>query len=184
MKARRLGWAAVLAAGLAAADADFAPTLEHADTVLSLQGVGTAYYLGVIEVYDAALYGAEPVSQARPLVDGQCLAIRYKKPIKRRDFVRAAETILKRQHAPEQLAGYRAELDRLHGAYRDVEPGDEYRLCYGAQGGLALVLNGTAVTQIANREFARVYFGIWLGDRALSEDLRESLLRGGTDRAG
>ncbi|MGF1643081.1 MAG: chalcone isomerase family protein [Thiotrichales bacterium] len=176
------GWWRVIVFLLLAGDlyarSGFPPTIDHDGQPLPLQGAGTAYYLGVIAVYDAALYAATEVTPEGYLVDGQCLAIRYKKPIKRSDFVRAAETILERQHSQAVLADFRTELDRLHFGYTDVEPGDEYRLCYRAPAGLALAFNGAEVIRVGGEGFARLYFGIWLGQRSLSDDLRESLLGG------
>lgn len=68
----------------------------------------------------------------------------------------------------------------LHNAYQDVQKGDSYYLCYDAQQHqTTLTLNDTKLVTVPSAEFAKVYFGIWLGEiKPIDERLRERLLRG------
>lgn len=167
-------------AGNARADtAVFLPTQAVGDTVLELKGTGDVYYARLIHVYDAALYGPPQTPAPDLLASGApaCLELVYRVGLDRDKFVLAAERILARQH--EDLTPLRPRIDALHAAYRDVAEGDRYRLCYAPGAGTELALNDTALIRIEGEDFARTYLGIWLGERPLSDRLRDDLLGGG-----
>ena len=65
---------------------------------------------------------------------------------------------------------------RLNAAYRDVAAGDRYQLCHAPGADTRLSLNGEELIRIPGDDFAVAYFGIWLRDGAISEDLRSALL--------
>ena len=182
MMRRILGVAA--AAGLAAAvagpadasGAKFEPTLEAAPERLGLRSSGTAYYAGVIRVYDAALY-APAGSSSASVVAGtvpRCLVLAYRRDVTRDLIVEAATKVLERQGVASGALG--APLERLHAAYRDVRAGDRYRLCHAPGRKAELSLNGEVLAREGGDAFAAAYFGIWLRDGAISETLREALL--------
>jgi hypothetical protein len=148
---------------------------------MDLMGKGEVYYLGFIKVYDAWLF-AKSATNREQIMDpetSRCLKLTYDVSLSVKDFVLGADTILARQHAPETLAKLRKEIDMLHAAYRDVAKGDSYYLCYDApQQVTTLTLNDTQLVAVPSREFADVYFGIWLGAvKPLDEKLRDRLLR-------
>ncbi len=91
-----------------------------------------------------------------------------------------AETILARQHSPEGITKLRKDINMLHAAYRDVQKGDSYYLCYDAPRRLTtLTLNDTELVAVPSKEFAEAYFGIWLGAvQPINEKLRNRLLSG------
>jgi hypothetical protein len=149
---------------------------------MNLVGKGEIYYMGFIKVYDAALYantGAGSQEIMGPETS-RCLKLTYDVSLKVKDFVLGAETVLARQHSPEELARLRKEIDMLHAAYRDVRKGDSYHLCYDAPNRVTtLTLNDTELVAVPSREFADAYFGIWLGAvQPLDEKLRDRLLKG------
>jgi Chalcone isomerase-like len=150
-------------------------------SAMNLMGKGEVYYLGFIKVYDAWLYATSATTTEEILhpETSRCLKLTYDVSLEVKDFVLGAETILARQHAPEEIAKWQKEIDMLHAAYRDVEKGDSYYLCYDAPQRLTtLTLNDTQLVAIPSREFADVYFGIWLGTvKPLDEKLRDQLLR-------
>jgi hypothetical protein len=149
---------------------------------MNLVGKGEIYYLGFIKVYDAALYAnTDAGSQAIMGPEtSRCLKLTYDVSLTVKDFVLGAETVLARQHSPEDLARLRKEIDMLHAAYRDVRKGDSYYLCYDAPNRVTtLTLNDTELVAVPSREFADAYFGIWLGAvQPLDEKLRDRLLKG------
>lgn len=164
----------------------FASQLRDADTTLVRLGQGTAHYARFIPVYDAALY-IDQAASSEDLLDAgvaKRLDIVYRTSIKASDMVTAAERTLSRQHSEAVLARWRKEIDALHAAYRDVRSGDRYALVFQPDDGLWLEFNGTPVTRVAAAEFARLYLGIWLGDRPLSDRLKQALINhsGDTDR--
>lgn len=158
-------------------------------STMNLMGKGEVYYLGLIKVYDAALY-AENGNGGQPLIDSEtsrCLKLTYDVSLAVKDFVLGAETILARQLSPAEISGLRQQIDMLHSAYLDVQKGDSYSLCYNAPQQLTtLSLNGTELVAVPSKEFAKAYFGIWLGDiQPIDEKLRDRLLgRSGTELTG
>ena len=149
---------------------------------MTLLGEGEVRYLGFIKVYDAALY-ADTANGGQVVMDAEtsrCLKLTYDVSLAVKDFVLGAETILARQHSLEGISKLRKEIDMLHAAYRDVQKGDSYSLCYNApQGVTTLSLNDTELVAVPSKEFAEAYFGIWLGAvQPIDEKLRDQLLSG------
>lgn len=149
---------------------------------MHLLGKGEVYYLGFIKVYDAALY-ASSKNAGKRVMDAEisrCLKLTYDVSLTVKDFVLGAETILARQHSQDAIARLRTNIDMLHAAYRDVQKGDSYYLCYDApQSMTTLTLNDTRLVAVPSKEFAEAYFGIWLGDvQPIDEKLRDRLLSG------
>lgn len=158
----------------------FSPTAFGAVSGMKLQSRAESKYLGFIKVYNASLYTRQTVSAENILAEetSRCLKLDYAVSIKAADFARGADAILSRQHDPATVAAVKAEIDKLHQAYRDVKKGDAYRLCYEAQSrDTTLFLNEEKLISITSAQFAEIYFGIWLGARApIDENLRDKLL--------
>lgn len=154
-------------------------TMAMADGMEKM-GEGKAKYLGLITVYDAALYTREkkaPDNILSPEVS-RCLKLDYAVEVSAEDFIKAANTILLRQHDKKRLRRVEAEIDKLHGSYSKVAEGDNYTLCYDAAAkATTLYRNGELQVEIVSEEFAEIYFGIWLGpQQPLSDSLRNRLL--------
>lgn len=147
---------------------------------MELSGTGKAKYLGVITVYDAALYVSNKGGREDILSPdtSRCLKLDYAVEVSPEDFIRAADTILRRQHDKDKLARVEAEINELHRSYRKVAKGDNYTLCYdSAAKATILYRNSLPQVEIVSEEFAEVYFGIWLGAKdPLSDGLRNRLL--------
>lgn len=160
-------------------DARFSTLLQNeAGKTLELKGAGIARYAVFIRVYGAGLYGPEGVPASSLLEGGEPkrLEIEYFVDIKASDLALAADTILQRQLSPEQLQALQPRIRQLHDAYRSVRPGDRYVMEYLPGQGTVLKLNGEPLVTVEGRDFARAYFGIWLGDEPLSSNLRNALL--------
>ena len=149
---------------------------------LALRGSGSITYMGFIDVYDAALF-TEDGDAATDIMDpelSKCLRLDYKLALSAKDFIQAADTVLKRQHPPQTLQRVNQEISALNKAYLPVKQGDRYQLCYdGKRKGTTLSLNRQKLITIDSADFASIYFGIWLGPREpIDERLRDSLLYG------
>jgi hypothetical protein len=163
--------------------AGFAPTVLLGNEPLAMRGSGTAYYARLFRVYEAALY-APPGTEVHDLVEGaaaRCLLIDYQRPVTRDVIVAAADTVLQRQGVA--LGPLQDRLERLSAAYRDVDAGDRYQLCHVPGADTRLSLNGEELIRIPGDDFAVAYFGIWLRDGAISDELRSSLLGAVPSRA-
>lgn len=147
--------------------------------VLELQGAGLLRYRWVIKAYVAALYLPPGTPGTRALEDvPKRLEIEYFWSLDAPDFGAAADELLRRTLSAEELDRLRDRLDRLHAAYRDVDPGDRYALDYAPGAGTTLRLNGEALASVPGADFAAAYFGIWLGDPPLDASLKQRLLSG------
>jgi hypothetical protein len=148
------------------------------DGTLLLHGMGLLRYRVVFKGYVAALYLPEGLSGEDALEDvTRRLELSYFWSIGADDFANAADQLLERELSAAQLAPLRLRIDALHRAYRDVRPDDRYSLTYFQGVGTELRLNGKLLVLIPGADFARAYFGIWLGRNALDTDLRDALLR-------
>ena len=176
-----LGTASLLAETNAQANREggFAPAVELGGERLAMRGSGTAYYARLFRVYEAALY-APAGSRAPDLVAGtapRCLLIEYRRAVTRDIIAAAADGVLQSQGVA--IEPLQTRLVRLNAAYRDVAAGDRYQLCHAPGGDTRLSLNGEELIRIPGDDFAIAYFGIWLRDGAISEDLRSALLGDG-----
>ncbi|MBC8188769.1 MAG: chalcone isomerase family protein [Proteobacteria bacterium] len=162
---------------------EFADEIEFSQPsqrTLRLYGMGLLRYRVIFKGYVAALYLPEGVSGEDALEDvSRRLELSYFWSIGADDFANAAEQLLQRGLSAAQFARLRPRIDVLHRAYRDVRPDDRYSLTYFPDIGTELRLNGELLASIPGADFARAYFGIWLGSRALDADLRDELLRPG-----
>ncbi len=179
MSARLLGLALVcLALPLLAANAPLPERWQHAGLELERKASAPVHYARIFHVYDAALYGpAElPASALAEAPVTACLVIEYRMDVSAERLREAAETVLARQQA--DLAPLASRLARLHAAYRDVAEGDRFALCHAPGPGTTLLLNGEALVTVEGDDFARAYFGIWLGEEPIAPPLREAVLDG------
>jgi hypothetical protein len=161
----------------------FAPAIVLGSDRLAMRGSGTTYYARLFPVYDAALY-APAGTEVLELVEGtapRCLLIEYQRPVARDLIVTAADRVLQRQGVA--LGPLQNRLERLNAAYRDVDAGDRYQLCHAPGADTRLALNGEELIRIPGDDFAVAYFGIWLRDGAISEELRSALLSALPSRA-
>lgn len=161
----------------------FAPAVDLGNERLAMRGSGTAYYARLFRVYEAALY-APTGSRTLDLVAGtapRCLLIEYRRPVTRDIILTAGDSVLQRQGVA--MGPLQDRLERLNAAYRDVDTGDRYQLCHAPGADTRLSLNGEELVRIPGDDFAVAYFGIWLRDGAISEELRAALL-GGAGRHG
>ena len=188
--ARRLGASALLVAGLVfsaspplkAAEIEgvgFPASVSSGKAELPLFGLGLLRYRVFFRGYVGALY-LPTGSTAQAALDDvpKALELYYFWEIPGRFFGEAASDHLERVHSAERVAALRGRLDRLHSMYRDVEPGDRYRLTYEPGRGTTLSHNGQPLGTIEGADFAADYFGLWLGADPLSESFRDELLSG------
>lgn len=159
-------------------DARFPTVLQNeAGGILQLKGAGLARYAVFIRIYGAGLYGPEgvPADSLLELGEPKRLDIHYFVDINASDLALAANTILERQLSADALQALKPRIDRLHAAYRSVRPGDRYVMEYLPGRGTVLRLNGERLVSVEGSDFARAYFGIWLGEPPLSRSLRDAL---------
>lgn len=75
--------------------------------------------------------------------------------------------------SPEQGARWQQALQV---ALPDVQPGDRLMGLYRPGAGAVFQMQGRTVGEVADAEFARLFFGIWLSPRTSEPQLRQALL--------
>ena len=147
---------------------------------MTLVAKGKARYMGFIKVYDAHLYVPQKVDHDRILSTevSKCLKLNYDVGLQPKDLIKGANIVLERQHPQEYLARIKPHVEELHNAYRAVDKGDSYTLCYDAESELTtLSLNAEQLVAIQSDEFSSAYFGIWLSPhKPLSSALQKQLV--------
>ncbi len=146
--------------------------------VLDLYGYGTARYARVFKVYVAGFYGPQDIERDEVLTRDvtRRLEIEYLRSIDADDINEATRQMLERQLDEETYARVEDRFAYLAGLYEDVGEGDRYAFEYIPGEGGTLYFNGEAVGNVEGEDFARAYFGIWLGEEPLSSSLKRQLL--------
>ena len=142
---------------------------------LTQVGAGTARW-GFFKVYDAAFFTDANVTLEQALADDTRAQLKlcYARSLSAENFIEGASYGL-----PESVSGeLQQAVNRLHAAYQPVQQGDCYQLDFQPEQGTALLLNGRELVRIAIPEFKALYFGIWLGQRPLSVQLKRELTQG------
>lgn len=136
-------------------------------------GEATARW-GFIALYDASLRAPQNATRASLLAEGQALQLElcYARSLTVENFIESANSAL-----PDELPDALAKaVDTLHLAYQPVNEGDCYLLDYQPNLGTALILNGNELVRINQPGFKSLYFGIWIGDKPLSNRLKNNLI--------
>ncbi len=148
--------------------------------LMTKRSSGIVRYLGLIKVYDASLYTYKSVPGENILEPdiSKCLKLVYNVSLTSDNLIEGANTVLRRQHEPAVLSSITPLIEELHRAYKSVQEGDSYSLCYDAASNTtSLRLNDKLLTSIVSSDFSSIYFGIWLGQQnPISESLRNDLL--------
>lgn len=132
----------------------------------------------IFKVYAAGLYLADEADAGRVLEDvPKRLEIAYLRDLDAGVLVQAADDYLKKNHTAEEIASIKSRLDDLNKLYAAVKEGDRYALTYLPGAGSELVLNGKRLGVIPGADFAKIYFGIWLGPGCARPEFRTALLQ-------
>lgn len=158
-------------------DPGFRPTFQTMDTTLKLSGVGELRYLGLIKVYNGALYLPAETNKSQVLEDiAKRLEVRYVRSFKAKDFGPATIAGIKTNVDPETYARLESRIAYHNGLYEDIAPGDRVSLTYIPAVGTQLEINGTTMGTIEGADFARALFSMWLGEKPFDKSFKKALL--------
>lgn len=174
----------------AAAAANVPPVIERSiPGVESWQrwGSGEMRWLG-FELYRATLWVAtERVQQEMPAAEGvqqatavldvspHALVLQYRRAIKASRLVQVSLDEMRQLGIAEaDLRRWEGDLQRV---FRDVAVGDSITGVHHPGVGARFFHGGEPTGEIADPNFARAFFAIWLDPRTSAPRLRESLLR-------
>lgn len=139
-----------------------------------LVGQGTMRFLG-FEVYRARLWAQPGFDADQYSAHPLALELTYQ-----RNFT--AEAIAKRSieemrrvgsFTPQQATRWQQALQE---ALPDVKPGDRLLGLYQPGAGAVFKMGGRVVGEVADAEFSRLFFGIWLSPQTSEPGLRQALI--------
>jgi len=175
-RSRRRLLACLAAAACPSAWARLAALPELADGLpgARLQGAGRLDFLG-LHVYDIRLWVGEGFSAAEFARSPLALEIEYARAL---SGGRIAERALEEMQriAPIADAQRLRWLGAMTQAFPDVSPGERLTGVFWPDEGVRFFHNGRLRADIADAEFARNFFAIWLSPKSSQPKLRLALL--------
>jgi len=159
----------------------FESALAAADSTLSLNGVGlrTKTFLR-IKVYAAGLY------LPRTCTDGEVVAAADEPQALRMVFIYdgvSPEKLVEswnegfEESTDGELGPLKERIDAFNSFFTaEAREGDVYEFRYLPGPGLQVVLGGEVKGTIPGLDFKRAFFGIWLGEDPVDDDLKAELL--------
>jgi hypothetical protein len=168
--------AALLLCG--AALAQTAPAhIEQNVSAARSAGKGTFTWFG-LRIYDAELWVGDKGYQAgAPYV----LDLRYARKLEGAKIAEASAEQMEKIGAGT-IAQRAAWLVRMKEIFPDVKEGTRISGVHLAAGGAAFYLDGKPLGSVADPEFARAFFAIWLDPRTTAKGLRTALLKDAAPR--
>ena len=137
-------------------------------------GKGTMRFLG-FQVYDARLW-AEPDFQPHQFArSALALELTYARAFSAADIASRSLQEMKRVGEFETIQAERW-LSNLQSALPDVKAGDALLGVHRPGKGAEFRRDGVVTGQVADAEFSRLFFGIWLSVRTSAPELRQALL--------
>lgn len=130
------------------------------------------------KLYDAALY-TEPSADAQAVLNYTAsfhLEFRYLREIKKSIILESADKMLNKNLSEAERTSIESSVDQLNARYQTVKKGDRSSLTYVPGEGTTFRLNGDAQLTLPGKEFAQLYFQIWLGDSPISPEMKAALL--------
>ncbi|MGV8841687.1 MAG: chalcone isomerase family protein [Pseudomonas sp.] len=159
----------VFCISFADAHAGWKVDVPHAQMI----GKGDFRWFG-FPIYSARLWGqGRPASFEQPFA----LELIYRREIKRDALVQTSLDEIRRmlgaRFDEQKLSQWRRQMQQ---AFVDVEPGKRITGVYLPGLGCRFYVNEQLQHEVADLEFARAFFSIWLGPQTRSPQLREELL--------
>jgi len=162
----------------AAAESVFPEEYALADQTLEKRGEYRYVYRMFFKLYDAALF-CPPNTAIREILNAEVpfhLEFRYLREIDKAIILKSADKILDRNLERTERSQIQQRVDAINRAYRTVGAGDRSALTYQPSVGTILTINQKPVATIEGQDFAQLYFTIWLGEAALSQTMKATLL--------
>lgn len=135
-------------------------------------------YRMFFRLYEAALF-TESGANAEDVLNASAsfhLQFRYLRKIDKEIILESADQMLERNLSREERAAIADRVDLINEAYTTVHDGYISSLTYKPGIGTILTINGKQVATIEGKDFAQLYFSIWLGEQGISDRLRDNLL--------
>lgn len=152
------------------------PVLDSVLPTAAAAGSGRLTYWGAA-VYDASLWVAPGFRQAAPDSHAFALELRYLRAFSATDIARRSIDEMRRAGSFSAQQAQRWG-EALRNAFPDVKKGDRILGVHHPGAGARFYFNGSPSGEIADPQFARLFFAIWLGPATSEPALRAALLEG------
>ena len=139
-----------------------------------LQGSGTMRFFG-LAVYEARLWTAPGFAPERYEAQTFALELLYARKLDGAAIAERSITEMRRV-GPFDPTQAKAWLEQMTQAFPDVKPGDRLTGVRGPGGVTRFYSNGQPTSSIADPEFGRLFFGIWLSGNTSEPALRRDLI--------
>ena len=141
---------------------------------MRLQGAAQMRYFGFL-IYDIRLWVRETVDAGNWAGKTLALELLYARRLSGREIARRSLAEMRRQ---AEVAAPQAErwLSAMQTSFPDIRAGDRICGLHKPTSGAEFFVNGRAGHHIAEPEFSRLFFGIWLSPQSSEPGLREKLL--------
>ncbi|MCX2863963.1 chalcone isomerase family protein [Paucibacter sp. PLA-PC-4] len=142
-----------------------------------LQGQGQMRFFGLL-VYDIRLWATSrpgPQWWTAPLA----LELEYARSLKGAEIAKRSLLEMRRQQAIDEATAKRW-LVEMEAAFPDVKAGDRISGRHEPEVGADFFVNGALSRRIADPQFSRLFFGIWLAPQTSEPALRTRLLGPGS----
>ncbi len=104
------------------------------------------------------------------------LTIEYGLSVSAERFERMSRDLLVENWPADVLAAYKREIDTFCSWLQAVKKGDRYAVFWLPEEGLSLAFNGEVKGLIESEQAAVIILSLWLGQAAVSESQRDTLL--------
>ena len=176
----QLGWHAPSLASLLpkalAGQADKAPPAELQDVLPLARLIGQAR-LSVwgFKIYDARLWSPPGLNAGNFASQPMALDLAYLRDFTAADIVERSLKEMRRSASVSAAQAQRWTTEMLR-VFPDVKSGDRVLFLHRPGISVSFWLNGRPVGEIADPEFARLFFGIWLSPQTSEPAMRLALL--------
>lgn len=148
---------------------------------LQLQGQAQMRFFGM-SIYDIRLWVKERVDGRNWPEQTLALELVYARSLRGAEIAKRSLQEMRRQTEIAETAAQRW-LSEMQHCFPDVQAGDRLSGLLLPQQGAQFFVNGQRGRLVADAEFARLFFGIWLSERSSEPALRAALLEAPRGRA-
>ncbi|MEN8198743.1 MAG: chalcone isomerase family protein [Thermodesulfobacteriota bacterium] len=152
---------------------------EELDTDLRLNGAGIRSKL-FFKIYIGELYLEQPSHDAAAILDSpgrkrMVMHMLYDK-VEKEKLVDGWNDGFSANLTPQQLQGLSEKIQQFNELFIDVHGGENIILDYTPDKGTTVSIGGEVKGVIEGEKFNRALLSIWLGEKPVTDDLRDALL--------
>lgn len=143
---------------------------------LKLQGQAQMRFLG-LQIYDIRLWSREKIDAQNWATQPLALELEYKRSLSGKEIAKRSLAEMRRQG---EISDAKAKtwLAEMEAAFPDVKAGDRITGQQDPGAAAQFFINGKSGRRIADAEFAKLFFGIWLSAQTSEPSLRDKLFDG------